>query len=56
MLNRCQLIKLYKILSPFFVIVIIWKCLSWLLLLLKGEVDAIAGSKPWPALAIPIPT
>jgi ABC-type nitrate/sulfonate/bicarbonate transport system permease component len=38
MLNRCHLIKIYKILSPVFVVVIAWKCLSWLLLLLKGVI------------------
>lgn len=36
MMNRDHLIKIYKIFSPLFVIVVIWKCVSRLLLLVKG--------------------
>ncbi len=34
--DRCYFIKIYKIVSPLFVIVIIWKFISWLLWMVKG--------------------
>ncbi len=36
MLNRCHFIKGYKVVAPLFVVVILWKVTSWLLLLIKG--------------------